>query len=52
MKKSPPKLKLQRETLRALIGMKLKLAVGGDPVLLVADTGTEICTAPAPLPQK
>jgi hypothetical protein len=44
MKKSTPKLKLQRETLKALIGLELRRVVGGDPAPLVADTGTEVCT--------
>jgi hypothetical protein len=44
MKKSTPKLKLQRETLRALIDLELRHAVGGDPALLVVDTGKEVCT--------
>jgi len=47
MKKSPPKLRLQRETLKALIGVQLKHAVGGDTGRLVVDTGTEVCTGPA-----
>ena len=48
MKKAPRKLTLRRETLKALIDLKLKHAVGGEPALLVADTGTEMCTTPAP----
>jgi hypothetical protein len=50
MKRSPPKLKLRRETLRALAILDLTRAVGGDPAL-VADTGAEMCTnqaAPKP----
>jgi hypothetical protein len=46
MKKSTPKLTLQRETLKALIGLELRRAIGGDPAMLVADTGKEVCTAP------
>jgi len=46
MKKSTHKLTLQRETMRALLSLELRRAIGGDSALLVADTGTEVCTAP------
>jgi hypothetical protein len=47
MKKSISKLTLQRETLKVLIGLELRRAVGGDPALVVADTGKEVCTSAA-----
>jgi len=43
MKKTPPKLKLRRETVRALASLDLTRVVGGDPEL-VDDTGAEMCT--------
>jgi hypothetical protein len=43
MKRSPPKLTLRRETLRALTSLDLTRAVGGDPALL-AETGAAMCT--------
>jgi hypothetical protein len=46
MKRSPPKLTLRRETLRALTSLDLTRAIGGDPALL-ADTGAEMCTRQA-----
>ena len=46
MKKSISKLTLQRETLKVLIGLELRRAVGGDPALVAADTGREVCTSP------
>ena len=48
MKRSPPKLKLRRETLRALASLDLTRAAGGDSALL-ADTGAEMCTHQAVL---
>jgi hypothetical protein len=51
MKKTPIKLKLRRETLRALASPDLVRAVGGDQIAL-ADTGAEMCTdqvVPKPL---
>jgi hypothetical protein len=50
MKKTPIKLKLRRETLRALASSDLTRVVGGDQAPL-ADTGREMCTslvAPTP----
>lgn len=43
MKKTPIKLKLRRETLRALASQDLLRAVGGDQAAL-ADTGAKMCT--------
>jgi hypothetical protein len=49
MKKSPHKLVLRKETLRALSSMELARAVGGnsDPVQVAAETGDKQCPAPA-----
>jgi hypothetical protein len=44
-KSSPAKLKLRRETLRALADIELARALGGDGV--VPDTGKEACHAAA-----
>jgi hypothetical protein len=46
MKKfNPAKLKVRRETLRALADVELARARGGDDA--VAETGKELCTAAA-----
>jgi hypothetical protein len=48
MKKSPPKLVLRKETLRALSGMDLaRIIGGGDPGAsdLVAQTGAKQCSS-------
>jgi hypothetical protein len=44
MKKTPIKLKLRRETLRALASPDLTRVIGGDQAQL-ADTGAEMCTS-------
>jgi hypothetical protein len=46
MKKSPHKLKLRRETLRALASLDLTQAAGGDAALL-GDTRGAVCTEQA-----
>jgi hypothetical protein len=50
MKKSPPKLVLRRETLRALAGVDLTRVVGGQDED-AAQTGDRQCNAPAVAPK-
>jgi hypothetical protein len=47
MRKSPPKLVLRKETVRALSGMDLARVIGGDPdaANLVAQTGAKQCSS-------
>lgn len=49
MRKTPPKLMLRKETLRALSGTDLSRVVGGDTEAadLVAQSGAKQCPAPA-----
>ena len=47
MKKTPPKLMLRKETLRALSATDLVRVIGGDSANIVPQSGDKQCPAPA-----